>query len=98
MAGQMGENHFGTERWERAEERAARIVREELNQAGWTEEHLALKPKGDPVKLAVAIRLRKDDSDAQMDQPTVADGHLDTLEQAIVRAAQKPPERLSERN
>src|SRR5438105_4027923 len=60
MAGQMGENHYGIERWESAQEKAMRIVHEELTQAGWTEEDLALRPKGDPVKLAAATRLRQE--------------------------------------
>ena len=57
---QIGENHFGSERAESAEAKAARIVAEELGRAGWTEGELGLHPKGDPVKLAVARRLRRE--------------------------------------
>jgi REP element-mobilizing transposase RayT len=58
LDGQMGEHHYGMERRESAEDKAVRIVREELARAGWTEEDLGLRAKGDPVKVAVAIRLR----------------------------------------
>ena len=60
MGGQMGENHYGSERAESTEVKAARIVVEELKRAGWTEAELPRKPTGDPVKLAIATRLRQE--------------------------------------
>ncbi len=60
MDGQMGEHHYGIERRESAEEKAACIVREELAKAGWTEAELGTRPKGDAVKVAVATRLRRE--------------------------------------
>jgi len=60
MAGQMGEHHYGRERWETMEEKAARIVREELARVGWTEGELAVRRKGDAVKVATAARLRRE--------------------------------------
>ena len=60
MGGQMGEHHYGAERAESVEDKAGRIVAEELKRAGWTEAELPLRPKGDPVKLAVAARLRQE--------------------------------------
>jgi REP element-mobilizing transposase RayT len=60
MDGRMGEHHYGIERTESAEQRAARIVSEELARAGWTEGELRQRPKGDPVKLAAAARLRQE--------------------------------------
>ena len=33
---------------------------EELARAGWTVEDLALRPKGDPIKVATAVRLRRE--------------------------------------
>ena len=60
MGGQMGDHHYGAERAESVEDKAGRIVAEELKRAGWTEAELPLRPKGDPVKLAVATRLRKE--------------------------------------
>lgn len=59
-SGQMGEHHYGTERGESAAEKAVRIVREELAKAGRAEEDLASRAKGDPVKVAVAARLRQE--------------------------------------
>ena len=56
----MGEHHYGSERAESTEAKAGRIVAEELKRAGWTEAQLPLKPKGDPVKLAMATRLRQE--------------------------------------
>ena len=58
MSGRVGEHHYGLERAESAEDRAVRIVHEELTRAGWTEEELRQRPKGDAVKLATAARLR----------------------------------------
>jgi REP element-mobilizing transposase RayT len=60
VGGRMGEHHYGAERAESAEDKAGRIVVEELGRAGWTEAELPLRPKGDPVKLAVATRLRRE--------------------------------------
>ena len=60
MDGRMGEHHYGLERAESAEQRAGRIVSEELARAGWTEGELRQRPKGDPVKLATAARLRQE--------------------------------------
>jgi hypothetical protein len=36
------------------------IVEEELARAGWTEEELRQRPKGDPIKVAAAARLRRE--------------------------------------
>ena len=54
------DNGYGLERAESAEERATRIVEEELARAGWTEEKLRQRPKGDPIKVAAAARLRRE--------------------------------------
>src|SRR5260221_10194041 len=56
ISGRMGEHHYGTERKGSAEERAERIVIEELRKSGWAREELSKRAKGDPVKLAVAVR------------------------------------------
>ena len=60
MSGQMGEHHYGMERRASAEEKAVRIVDEELAKVGWTEQDLRRRPKGDAVKVAVAVRLREE--------------------------------------
>ena len=60
MSRRMGEHHYGLERAESAEERAARIVEEELARAGWTEGKLRQRPKGDTIKVAAATRLRRE--------------------------------------
>jgi putative transposase len=60
MAHQMREHHYGLERHETATEKADQIIREELAKVGWDEEELGRRPKGDPVKLAAAVRLRQE--------------------------------------
>lgn len=60
MHGQWREHHFGDERRESLDQHADRLVREGLDQAGWTEQDLAIKPKGDPIKLRLAMRLRQE--------------------------------------
>jgi hypothetical protein len=54
------EHHDGSERRESAEEKAERIVAEELRKAGWGTDELARRAKGDPVKVAAAARLRRE--------------------------------------
>ena len=56
MEGRMGEHHYGLERSESSVAKAARVVREALAQAGWTEDELGSRPKGDPVKVALRLR------------------------------------------
>jgi putative transposase len=57
---QMGENHFGRERQETEEDKAQRLVREGLENAGWTEKDLAANAKADPVKMILGRRLRQE--------------------------------------
>ena len=58
MKDQMGEHHYGEERVEAEEERAERLVREELKRLKWKEADLTARPKGHPQKVKLAIRLR----------------------------------------
>jgi hypothetical protein len=43
-----------------AETKAERIIAEELKRGGWAAGDLEGHPKGDPVKLALATRLRRE--------------------------------------
>ena len=52
--------HFGEERRESAEDKAERLVAATLREAGWKESDLSLRRKGDPVKIALARRLRRE--------------------------------------
>lgn len=54
----MGAEHYGEERRETMQARAERIVAEELEALRWGEQDLAQRPKGDPGKVAMAVRLR----------------------------------------
>ena len=58
MSEQMGAEHFGDERAATAEASAERIIAEELKRGRWQEADLKTRSKGDPVKLALAARLR----------------------------------------
>lgn len=52
------EGHPRRERDETEEGKAERIVTEELQKVGWTRKDLGQRKKGDPVKVAIARRLR----------------------------------------
>jgi len=60
MSEKTGVELYGKEQRETDEQRAERIVTEELERGGCNETDLSLRPKGDPVKIAVARRLRKE--------------------------------------
>ena len=55
-----GAEHFGAEIGEAAEDKALRIVKEEMKRRGWSEETLAQKRKGDAEKIRIALRLRQE--------------------------------------
>ena len=52
--------HYGAERQESGEEKAGRIVGEELKRRRWTETSLAGRRKSDPEKVKIALRLRRE--------------------------------------
>ena len=58
MEGQLGESHTGELRRETAEQRANRIIVEELAHRGWQESEWATGRRSEPGKLAIAARLR----------------------------------------
>jgi hypothetical protein len=58
MSQRLGAEHYGEERTERAEAVAERIIAEELKRRRWREADLKTRPKGNPAKVAVAVRLR----------------------------------------
>ena len=60
MKERVGAEHYGAERHETAEAQAEGIVMEELKRRHWREEDLGRRAKGDAVKVAVAVRLRKE--------------------------------------
>jgi len=60
MEGKIGAHNYGYELQEVAEEKANRIVAEELGLAKWTESQLGVLRKGDPRKIQIARRLRKE--------------------------------------
>jgi putative transposase len=55
-----GASHYGEELRESAEAQAQRMVREELGWRQWDEAELAARRKGDPEKVAMAQRLRRE--------------------------------------
>ena len=60
MEGGLGQHHAGQLRIETAEAKAERLVAEELRRLGWSAEDLVRRPKNDPGKLAIAVRLRRE--------------------------------------
>jgi hypothetical protein len=60
MSLKMGAGHYGEERHKSEEQKAERILNEELKRRGWREPELGLRPKADKLKIALAQRLRKE--------------------------------------
>jgi putative transposase len=60
MEDKLGEHHSGELRRETAGAKADRIVGQELRRLGWKQADLAGRRKGDPAKLALATRLRRE--------------------------------------
>jgi len=60
--GLAGENHHANIRRETTEDKARRILKEELDQLGWTKKDLGRCAKGDPRKVKIAQRLRAETS------------------------------------
>ena len=58
--GKVGEHHLGQLRLETAEAKAERIVAEELRRLNCGETDLLSRRKSDPVKVALAVRLRRE--------------------------------------
>jgi REP element-mobilizing transposase RayT len=59
--GRRGHRHeLARERKETDEQRAERLVREWMQSLGWSETEITLRPKGDPKKTQLALRLREE--------------------------------------
>jgi REP element-mobilizing transposase RayT len=57
-ADRAGSSHYGSDRFDSSEERARRMIAEELKRLGWGESDLTRRRKGDRHKVALARRLR----------------------------------------
>ena len=53
-----GKHQYGAEPREMEEAKARRVMARELDKFGWTEAGMHSRAKGDPVKMALARRLR----------------------------------------
>jgi putative transposase len=60
MEGKLGRHHGGVARQETAEQRASRLLAEELERRGWDEAELKRRKKSDPTKAEMAQRLRRE--------------------------------------
>src|SRR5579862_5488229 len=60
MSERAGGSHYGEELRESAQEKAQRIVAEEMKRLGWSEADLELTRKGDRRKVKIARRLRQE--------------------------------------
>ncbi len=81
--GKLGEHHSGELRGESAAVRAERIIGEELARLGWSREELGARRKGDPGKMAMAARLRRETTLTMKSIAALA--HLGTSKSANVR-------------
>ncbi len=57
-AHRAGANHYGIDRFQGSQERARRLIAQELKRLGWTARELARRRKGDRHKVNLARRLR----------------------------------------
>jgi REP element-mobilizing transposase RayT len=60
MSEQASSEHYGEEIRESAEEKANRVLKQELEKLGWGSEELARRRKGAPEKVRIALRLRRE--------------------------------------
>jgi REP element-mobilizing transposase RayT len=60
MTEKVGQNHYGRERAESDLARAEQVLAAALAARGWTEEDLKTRKKGDPGKVEIAGRLRRE--------------------------------------
>ena len=60
MGERAGAENYGQEIRESAQQKAQRIIREELKKLGWRHSDLPRQRKGDPKKLKMALRLRRE--------------------------------------
>ena len=60
MEDKVGDNHPGRARLETAAAKAERLLAQELVRLNWTREDLRSRAKSDPIKLALAARLRRE--------------------------------------
>jgi REP element-mobilizing transposase RayT len=60
LEGKLGEHHAGELHLASAEAKAERIIGEELKRRGWKEAELLKRQRGDPEKLEIAARLRRE--------------------------------------
>jgi putative transposase len=60
MEGKLGDSHAGELHRESTEQKANRVIAQEMASLGWTEADLDCRLKSDPGKLAQAARVRKE--------------------------------------
>jgi hypothetical protein len=60
IEGKLSDNHSRELRRETVENKAERIIAEELSRLNWAEPDLASRPRNDPCKLAIAASVRRE--------------------------------------
>jgi putative transposase len=60
MGERIGIEHYGEERLQTAEAKAEQIIAAELKRRRWQGDELKKRPKGDALKLTLAVRLRRE--------------------------------------
>ena len=76
IGAKRGPQHSGEELRESDEQKAARLVARMLGAAAWTEEELKRRPKGDPRKARMALRLRQETAA----DPDATDQRIETVD------------------
>ena len=77
------------------EQKAERLVREGLCQAGWGQELLCSERKGHVVKIQLAKRLRMDNDASEMDCAAFIDGAMDNRFQSSADASRQRMSKVS---
>ena len=87
-----GAQHYGEELQESDEQKARRLIREMLDKAGWTEEELRQRPKGDGNKAKMAAGLRAETTMTwRWIAAELAMGHWRTAANAVRAATSNRP-------
>ena len=90
IAEKQGPQHDGEELKESEEQKAERLVGEILREAGWTEEELKRRRKGDARKARMAARLRAETTMAwSWIAKRLEMGHWRTASHAALRSVSK---------
>jgi hypothetical protein len=97
VSGRRGSHHDRAELRDGEEEKAERLVNEELARHRWSEKDLAGKPKTDRQKTRIALRLRRETTMTPAWIPQrLRMGSVNTLKSTLQLANSRDPDRFTE--